>query len=235
MLGLLGFSTPKLLLPPAPDTPAVILWLAPPLGRHIDEKPKPAAAFARPDVAATPESAARSTTPAVREKSKAPSPLPAPNAGQGAAAAPTGGGEVGEGVRAALRGRLGCDLQGLTPLTAEERARCNQHMAQTAKLGPAYIDPVPQEKRAYYDAIQAAAQASRHPEAPYYRDANGNIRSWGHAPAVGCTFKPRFRPGSSLSDKIKATGMIGVPLGPLSCGLALPQGSMTPEIGIPTP
>ena len=39
----------------------------------------------------------------------------------------------------------------------------------------------------------------------------------------------------SLTDKIKATGLLGFDLGPLKCGIVIPQGSMTPEIGIATP
>ena len=161
-------------------------------------------------------------------------PKPARADNPGSASTPSGD-EIGAGVRSALRGYFGCDLQKLADLTAEEKARCSQYMAETAKLGPSYVDPLPMEKRAYYDAVQAAYQAARHPDAPYYRDANGNIQQWGHPPAIGCAFKRRFRPGASLSDKIKATGMIGVPIGPLSCGLALPQGSMTPELGLQAP
>jgi hypothetical protein len=39
----------------------------------------------------------------------------------------------------------------------------------------------------------------------------------------------------SLTDQIKASGMIALPIGPLRCGVVLPQGSLTPEIGIPPP
>ena len=117
--------------------------------------------------------------------------------------------------------------------------RCNQRFGQEALKGPKFIDPIPEEKRAYYDAIQAAYQASHDPQHPFFKDANGNIQPWGKGPGVACGMKfggpPQPPDHRSLTDKIKATGLLGFDLGPLKCGIVIPQGSMTPEIGIATP
>jgi len=148
------------------------------------------------------------------------------------------GGEVGQGVQGALRSRIGCDALA-AHLTAEEKDRCNQRFGQEALKGPKFIDPIPEEKRAYYDAIQAAYQASHDPQHPFFKDANGNIQPWGKGPGVACGMKfggpPQPPDHRSLTDKIKATGLLGFDLGPLKCGIVIPQGSMTPEIGIATP
>jgi hypothetical protein len=124
-------------------------------------------------------------------------------------------------------------------LTAEERDRCNQHYAEIAKRGPAFVDVIPPEKRAYYDAVQAAYQAMNDPRTPVSTGVGGQYQSWGHLPGLGCGMQfggPRQPPDHrSFSDKVKATGMIAVPIGPIRCGVVLPQGSWTPEIGIPTP
>ena len=240
ILVIVGLSAPKLLFRDIPAEPTVNLWLTPdlvrkPLRRVHEVAPR--AAVASASVRAEPAKTVKS------EPAKSAQPSPVQSAPAAVPAVPTisagapgaASGDVGAGVRAALRSRVGCDYAHTANLTPDEKDRCNQHAAETAKLGPKYIDVIPPEKRAYYDAVQAAYQASRNPAQPFYRDANGNIHSWGGPPAVGCTFKQHFRPGASLSDKIKATGMIAVPVGPLSCGLKLPQGSMTPELGIPTP
>lgn len=185
-----------------------------------------------PTSRAPPEDLTNSAPPSAMAPSQAPKTT---TGGEGnGASAPEASAGVGDALRAALRARVGCDAADVTHLSQAERARCDQTAGAIAKLATPF-DTIPPEKRAYYDAVQAAYQASRRPDASAYVDANGNIAQWGHPPGVGCTFRRKFRPGASLSDKIKATGMIGVPLGPLSCGLALPQGSLTPEIGIPTP
>ena len=148
-------------------------------------------------------------------------------------------GEVGQGVRQALRLGVGCDAAVTVRLTPEERDRCNQRIGEQARLGPKTIDRIAPEKRAYFDAVQAAYQASRDPMHSFVRDANGEIKPWGHFAGVGCGMSfggpPRPPDHRSFTDKVKASGMIAIPLGPLSCGLVLPQGNLTPEIGIPTP
>jgi hypothetical protein len=170
------------------------------------------------------------------------SPAPAPAAPQSSTpAAPIAGGApaAGAGVQGALRTSIGCDIGHTAHLTPEEKDRCNQRMGEEAHKGPKFIDVIPPEKRAYYDAVQQAYQAAHDPMHNLVRDRYGNIVTWGHPPGVGCGMSwggPKPPPDHrSLSDKIKASGMIAVDVGPLKCGVLLPQGSMTPEIGIPTP
>jgi hypothetical protein len=235
VLSILGVHAPKLIFPTVPPAPLDV-WLTPRLTPEARQAQSPDAAVR----AGRPRSGAQAEIkrPATSASSSIPAGSPAigsPAPVQGGVGAPSGEPGVGTGTQGALRAGIGCDLAYTVHLTAEERDRCNQHLAEEAKRGPSYIDAIPPEKRAYYDAVQAAYQAARDPAAPLYKDANGNIRSWGGPPAAGCAFRRHYRPGATLSDKIKATGMIGVPIGPLSCGLKLPQGSMTPELGIPTP
>ncbi len=243
-VSLVGFGRPKILYRDLPPEPTLTILAPPEFSRRRTPLPNERVKSAQ-SAAPTP---ARPTRSDVRQDAAAPaaapkgarppvSTTPPTSVAQGGSiqgASPSQSATVGDAVRAALRGGVGCDLGQLAHLTQDEQDRCNQRAAVVAKAVPKF-DTIPQEKRAYYDAVQAAYQASRRPDAPLYRDANGNIASWGHPPGVGCGFRQRFRPGSSMSDKIKATGMIGVPIGPFSCGLALPQGSLTPEIGIPTP
>jgi hypothetical protein len=142
-------------------------------------------------------------------------------------------------VRGALRAGLGCAAGPSTTLTPEEKERCLERYGQNARKGPAFIDPIPEEKRAYYDAVQAAYQAARDPAHPFIKGPDGEVRPWGHFPGVGCGMKfggPPQKPNhNSLTDNIKAEGGVFMNVGPLRCGLALPQGVLTPELGIPTP
>jgi hypothetical protein len=237
VLVIAGMSAPKLLFRDIAAEPTVNLWLTPDQARvslrriqEVSTKASVASASVRatlvnavkPEPAQSNQPSPAKSVSAVQQTTPAGPPL-------------TVEGDIGARVRAALRSQVGCDYDNTANLTPDEKNRCTQHAAETAKLGPKYIDVIPPEKRGYFDAVQAAYQTSRNPSAPFYRDANGNIRSWGGPPAVGCTFRQHFRPGASVADKIKATGMLAVSVGPLSCGLQLPQGSMTPELAIPTP
>jgi hypothetical protein len=229
VLTAIGLGTPRSLFREPPRPPAAVWlmprWTQPPLER-ARRAPAARPAATRASAKAAPPAA---NAPALLRPAPPVATAPQPSGGE------RGSGEAAdEGVRGALRAGVGCDLAAVR-LTPEEKERCAQRFGENARRGPAFIDPIPPQKRAYYDAVQALTQASRHPDAPNYTDANGNVRSWGGPPAAGCTFRPHFRPGASLSDKIKATGMIGVPIGPLSCGVLLPQGNLTPELGIPPP
>jgi hypothetical protein len=141
---------------------------------------------------------------------------------------------LGEGVRGALRAGVGCDLASVH-LTPEDKDRCAERFGQNARRGPAFIDPIPAEKRAYYDAVQSAYQAMNDPRTPVPTGIGGQYQTWGRLPGVGCSLTPKFKRGASFSDRVKATGAIAVPLGPISCGVVLPQGSWTPELAIAPP
>jgi hypothetical protein len=214
---------------------ATNIWLMPRLTPQAHEEAT--RQHAAPAASSAPAAAPAATPKPLTATATAPSPVQAapqtaPAQAEGGAPAPGG---AGAALQGALRTTIGCDLGHAAHLTPEEKDHCNLRLGEEAHKGPKFIDTIPPEKRAYYDAVQQAYQAAADPMHPFVRDKYGNIQTWGHPPAVGCSFKGHFKPGASLSDKIKATGMIGVPIGPLSCGLALPQGSMTPELGIPTP
>ena len=220
--------------PPIPARP-VNIWLMPRLRRPVQDAVAEASAskgasgkavqpHARRDAIAPP-------SPLLSQSPQARSASPAP-----ANEAPTAFGfipGVDQGVRQALRGAVGCDSG--RDLTSEERERCNQRIGEMARQGPAFIDSIPAQKRAYFDAVQQAYKASHDPTHPVVIDANGNIQSWGHPFGLACRSRIHNRPGTSLIDKMKASNMIAAGVGPLSCGLVLPQGSINPEFGIPPP
>jgi hypothetical protein len=164
-------------------------------------------------------------------------PQAAPSSAESGPLASPGG--VGAGLQGALRTGIGCDIGHAAHLTPEEKDRCNRRLGEEAKRGPKFIDTIPPEKRAYYDAVQQAYQAAADPIHPFIRDANGNVQPWGKGLGVGCGMKfggpPPPPDHRSVTDKIKATGLLGLDLGPLRCGIVIPQGSMTPEVGIPVP
>jgi hypothetical protein len=237
VLSIVGFSAPKLAAPFLPQAPPIDLWLAPRLTRQADRPTEHRASAVGPQIAApAPKTAKPQNRPAPAPAPIAAPAAPATTAGPGA---PTPGVEAGQGVRQALRSRVGCDLGPGAHLTHEEKDRCDQHFAETAKLGPKFIDTIPPEKRAYYDAVQQAYQAMNDPRTPTTYGKDNEYHAFGHLPALGCGLKfggPKQKPDhSSFTDKIKATGMVAVPIGPLRCGVVLPQGSWTPELGIPVP
>jgi len=97
-----------------------------------------------------------------------PSPLAAEPAGEassgkpgaGAAPGPLPYDEAGKGVRAFLRGTVGCESAEAVHLTAEERARCAERFAQDARNGQGFsgIDPA---KRGAFSAQAAADEHKR--------------------------------------------------------------------------
>ncbi len=213
---------------------ATNVWLIPRLTRsaHAVQRPeRTATARSAPDAAPVPKPVApMATTPSPVPSSPQLAP-PSTESGQ-----PSGS---GAGLLGALRTSIGCDIGHAAHLTPEEKDRCNRRLGEEAHKGPKFIDTIPPEKRAYYDAVQQAYQAAADPMHPFVRDKYGNVQPWGKGPGVGCGLKfggpPQPPDHRSVSDKIKATGLLGVDLGPLRCGIVIPQGSMTPEVGIPVP
>ena len=221
---------------------ATNIWLMPRLTpRAHDPRTRPRAGetTASASTAAAPKVSAPLNPP--NPTSAAPSPIAAAPQGAptSAEAGPPSAAGVGTGLLGALRSSIGCDIGRTAHLTPEEKDRCNQRMGEEAHKGPKFIDTIPAEKRAYYDAVQAAYQAAADPMHPFIRDKYGNVQPWGKGPGVGCGMKfggpPQPPDHRSVTDKIKATGLLGIDLGPLRCGIVIPQGSMTPEIGIPVP
>lgn len=204
----------------------------PPIKPHVVPPPIPSAASPVPlpgPLAPTPTEAAHGT-------SIAPGPLPYEDSGRG--------------VRAMLRGTAGCSFVATARLTEEEKARCIQRFGEAAKKA-APFSGIPEEKRAYYDAVQKRYQTMHSNEAPVSLVARGALGVFedesrviggqmvGHGPAIGCGLKFGAGAGKkdtrSQSDRIKQDGMASIDIGPLKCGVVIPQGSLTPEIGIPQP
>lgn len=162
--------------------------------------------------------------------------------GQAAGAEPYEDG--GQGVRAMLRAMAGCRQTGMAIPTEAEKTRCNHDLVETARNAKPFSG-VPPEKRAYYDAVQQRYEALRDPRA--YGAPRINVSGAAAirrvpaflVPLPGCGMK--FGPGAgkkdkrSLRDRIQDDGFASVDIGPLKCGIAIPTGSLTPDVGIPQP
>ena len=168
-------------------------------------------------------------------------PPPAPSTGSGSGPPPSGAGAAGMGagagvsgdMRGALRGLLGCAPGDPLRLSPGERARCDQRLGEVARTAPR-VDPIPTEKRAYYDAVAAAYAAVREgggtpgrvpvgPPGPQRGQVNLYI------PAVGCLM--RFgapRGWKSYHDRPPHS----LKLGRLPCFITPPQAAGTEESGV---
>lgn len=119
-------------------------------------------------------------------------------------------------------------------LSAEERVRCRNEIdvanerranrqadARTRRAvadtrGAAWLDGIPEEKRAYYDAVAAARAAVR----------SGG--AGGKAAGLSCNLGALFGGGGGApTEKIKVPG--------LPCSIIPPQGVLTEEARISTP
>jgi hypothetical protein len=134
--------------------------------------------------------------------------------GSGGARAPANypGDEERDGVRTFLRATVGCSHEEYLHLNAAERANCDQRVGKDARaVANVTLDALPSGKRAYYDAVQQAYQAAHDPRTPVDTSAGGG--SWtgqaGHGLGFGC----------------KAG----------KCGVQLPSGVGTEEVGVPKP
>ena len=201
----------------------------------------------RPSAAATP-TVRRHITPAPPAASAAaPTPLPAPGAAvpgqvatgnQGTAPAP-GFPEGG------LRGLAGCDHA-----NRDERERCSDRLGALRLQNIPPVDAIPAEKRAYYAAIQRQYQMIHHYETPVAARARGALgpaeddgalirgQMGGHGPGMGCGLafgSLKTKRGKKADTSVKATGFLGLNLGPVRCGVMLPQGMGSEEMGAPPP
>jgi hypothetical protein len=238
-LAIVGLSVPRLRLFTPPASAVTNVWLMPRTARTTRKLAEHVAVAASAPLAAAAKPKTAPPEPPVAPAAPKPAAPGPPTSEPGPPTPAPPGAGFGQGVQGALRAGIGCDVAQTAHLTPEEKDRCNQRFGREAHRGPAFIDPIPEEKRAYYDAIQQAYQAAHDPMHNLVRDRYGNIVTWGHPPGGGCGMSwggPKQPPDHrSLTDKIKATGAILVDIGPLKCGIVIPQGSMTPEIGIPTP
>lgn len=126
-----------------------------------------------------------------------------------------------------------CGPETLRRLGDAERAACDRRMlSQYAKGAEHPVDPIPAEKRAYYDAVQAAYRSLHDYGAPTPYRKNGELL-WtapGRLPGLGCAI-PFGAPKGYKSQKPPHS----LKLGPLPCYITPPQGFGTEEAGIPPP
>jgi hypothetical protein len=177
----IGLIVPRPVTRFLPDNPPVNITLLPPMPReHVHHAKaqsehtkspvssgaaRPALAVhapvnVRPDAPPSPITAAPSPTPgsgasaaAENGTSKAPAPLPYEDGNRG--------------VRAFLRGTVGCDYGPMAHLTAEEKARCAERFANIEKHAPEFSG-IPGEKLSGFMA-EAAANARKQ----QYREGTG--------------------------------------------------------------
>lgn len=179
---------------------------APP-ARAIQARPRPAPANA-PVAAPTPPSTASASIPAQGGKAG----QATGGGGGGRAPANYPGDEERDGVRSFLRATVGCSHEEYLHLNAAERANCDRRVGKDARaFANVNVNSLPADKRAYYDAVQQAYQATHDPRTPVDTSAGGG--TWtgqgGHGLGFGC----------------KAG----------KCGVQLPQGVGTEELGVPKP
>jgi hypothetical protein len=148
-------------------------------------------------------------------------------------------GEDGPGAQALLKGLLGCDLGAAGHQTQEEKEKCDRQLAVSTR-GAQPFSGIPPEKREYYDAVVERYAQLRDPTPP----ARGGLPG-----APGLLKQPRFviplfacgmpiggppqpKDKRGLTDRIKQDAFASVDIGPLKCGIPIPTGSLTPEVGI---
>ncbi len=246
VLFVLAVVTPKPAVHLPPEPPPLVLQLlrAPTHATHparIAQTAAPAKlAASAPAAVSTPAAPAGPTAETA-------SPAPSAPAGPAQAPAPESGVAALPGAHGLLRGAVGCDMGYEGQQTEEQKAGCVRRFGEAARLAEPFSG-IPAEKRAYYDAIQKQYQLMHRADAPTLNRAPGALGLFddpgslikgqmaGHMGGVGCGMK--FGPGAGgkdrrrLTDRIKQDGAATVDIGPLKCGVALPQGTLTPEIGV---
>ena len=152
---------------------------------------------------------------------------------------------------------VGCEREVLLLLTAAERERCRTQLAadaeRRARAGQAVrdaetvrearaqpkVDLIPQEKRAYYDAVQASRAAMRAGEdfaklAKIQAARAGTAASRNTSIDINVAFpKCSLKFGPNKEKAKKARGLIK--LGPLPCSYQVQRGMLTEDAGTPDP
>jgi hypothetical protein len=106
-------------------------------------------------------------------------------------------------------------------LSDGEREACDRASHRQEQVGAKLpLDPIPLQKRAYYDAIAEAYREVHDTRTPASEDVGGSVwRSGGHPPGAGCS--SRKPPPNSLH------------IGP--CFISPPQGLFTEESAVQKP
>ena len=193
-------------------------------------QPAPSTAIAPPPVAKP------SPTPPSLSKAPAPGAQGPPAAAEGGGAGLTAG-----DLRGLLRGALGCDHAQLMDLSPAERARCAERLGLASRTAPR-IDPIPAEKRAYYDAVADAYAKARAPpgNAPrMFGAAPGRTalddRGGLMIPMPVCAMKFGIPRGYKSYHDVPPHALKLGKLGPIPCFIPPPQGRWTEESGVEAP
>jgi len=194
-------------------------------------------AHSLPPVQASEPSPSRAATPSLM--ASAPATGPSPSYAPGSQPY----GDEGRGVQALLRGMLACAHSADVHLANADKARCNQQLLEAARKTTPFSG-IPPEKRQYFDAVAERYKQLRDPTPPArggLPGALGLIKQPAFVmpgPACGMKFGPDARKkkdNRSLTDRIKDDGFASIDIGPLKCGIAVPVGPLSPEVGIPQP
>ncbi len=240
LLWLAWWTVPPRPATTTPEPPVLLLRL----GAPRSDTPAPAAAAPSASAPARAErpAAVKASAPALdalaRPTTRPTAAPPSSGAVVGAGALGAGAGEAAPtGVRDALRGLLGCAHAGALDLSPAEKARCAERLGLASRTAP-HVDRIPAEKRAYYDAVEAA-YAETHfygtPSPWVGTRPNLPVKSpfddWregvppGHTANIGCSpllLLPGYKPRPH-----------SLKLGP--CVITPPRGTFTEEADIPDP
>ena len=126
-------------------------------------------------------------------------------------------------------------------LTSAERAKCSEALGLASRTAPR-VDPIPAEKRAYYDAVaDAYAKAHAPPgNAPRWlvgKPASGVLADRGGLtiPLVGCEMKFGVPRGYKTYHDVPPHALKLAKLGSLSCFVPPPSGRGFEESGVQAP
>jgi hypothetical protein len=221
LLAGLAFERPQTQWRDHDDTLSVTLRLAPERLAPPPPRAMPQARQARPLASVSAQPAPRpAVAPTAAPANAAPASRQPAGAGQGP---PSSGEGAADGrVASALRGLVGCSQAGLLNLTPEERAACDQTRTRQADAAKGKVDPLPLQKRVYYDAVQQAYADMHDPRTPV--PVKAGDQTWyskAHGPGVGCKLGGKGAPPNSLK------------LGP--CFISPPQGVLTEESAVQKP
>lgn len=181
------------------------------------------------------------TTPAPPPPTGSAGPAAGVQGTEAPAGAAAGVGPAAGDLRGLLREALGCAHAQMMDLSPTERARCAERLGLASRTAPRF-DPIPAEKRAYYDAVAKAYAEGRAPPGGVPTGFAGAPRT-GVLADKGGLYIPlpvcamRFgapRGWKSYHDVPPHSLRLGK-LGPLPCFIAPPSGRGFEESGVETP
>ena len=179
LLTWLGVLTPKAGFQALPDEKPVTIQLIPQIRDLRTHTPRPAEAQASrtpaPSAALSPARPHLVPPPVLAPASPVQAPPGSPQAGESSTAAQAGtstapgplpAAEGGRGVRALLRGTVGCDYDTIVHLTQEEKARCAQRFADGARKATPFMATPGEKLGGFMDEVAANQRKQRFRDGP---------------------------------------------------------------------